>query len=200
MISNTEKIIIVAPFWRKEGHVGNYRIDRMIRWLRNENYLVILLKAGNKNINTEIDWGLEVASKDIIGTITEWLRKMSAKIRTKVFLYAWFILILKFLPIDEFYFWSIKILKIKGLNELLKNAKLIISSSPPNSAHIAAYKISKKYSIPFLTDLRDGWMDEPLKPKLDKIIPLRKKEINWEKKVFVSPKAISSFLFPRAFA
>jgi hypothetical protein len=123
-----KNVIIVAPFWEREGHVGNHRVDRFIRWLKNENYSITLLKAGNNNTITEKECGMEVTSRDIIGMITGWLRKFSDKIKMKFLLYAWFVLILKILPIDEFYFWSIKNLKIKVLNELLKNAILIISS------------------------------------------------------------------------
>jgi hypothetical protein len=50
----------------------------------------------------------------------------------------------------------------------LGNCGIIISSSPPHSSHLAAYNLSKNYNIPYIIDLRDGWMDEPLKPILTK--------------------------------
>jgi hypothetical protein len=43
---------------------------------------------------------------------------------------------------------------------------MILSSSPPESAHVAAGELSRQLCIPHVVDLRDGWLDEPLKPIL----------------------------------
>jgi hypothetical protein len=45
-------------------------------------------------------------------------------------------------------------------------AAFIISSSPPESVHVGAWKISRKLGLPHIVDMRDGWLDEPLRPIL----------------------------------
>ena len=70
----------------------------------------------------------------------------------------------------------------KNILGIIENAKFIISSSPPESSHLLAYKLAKKINTKFIIDLRDGWLDEPLKIVLN--VPLRKYfEEKIEKKV-----------------
>jgi hypothetical protein len=45
-------------------------------------------------------------------------------------------------------------------------ALFVLSSSPPESAHIAAVAIAQKLQAKLMVDMRDGWLDEPLKPLL----------------------------------
>jgi glycosyltransferase involved in cell wall biosynthesis len=40
-------------------------------------------------------------------------------------------------------------------------SSLIYSSSPPESAHLIAMRLSKSLALPWVADLRDGWMYEP---------------------------------------
>ena len=47
-----------------------------------------------------------------------------------------------------------------------KNADIVLSSSPPESAHFCAARLSKQLSAKLMIDMRDGWLDEPLKPLL----------------------------------
>jgi len=45
--------------------------------------------------------------------------------------------------------------------------RLILSSSPPESAHVGAWLLSQyRTGVPHIVDMRDGWLDEPLKPLL----------------------------------
>ena len=198
------KVLIVAPFWQTLGHVGNYRVDRYIRWLNDNNYYVSILRAGKKNEVQKKEWGIEIIKKDYIFIITEILRRLSNKTILKLIWYLWLTLILKFSPVDEFFIWASKILSGGDFKKYFKDINLIISTSPPNSSHIAAYKISNKYSVPLIIDLRDGWLDEPLEQKLVKTKLLREKEINFEKiimehssKIFVTSKSWKEMLFQR---
>lgn len=177
------KILIIAPFWQAPGHVGNYRVDRFIRWLKSNGYSICVLRSGKKNEVQNKDWGFEITKKDHIFLITETLRNLSNKPILKIFWYVWLTLILIFSPVDEFFIWASRILSGFNFQKYFDDIDLVISTSPPNSSHLAAYKISKKYSIPLITDFRDGWLDEPLEQKLNKIKLLRKREVNWEKNI-----------------
>lgn len=187
------KVLIVAPFWGRQNHVGNYRIERFIRWLKRENYSIILLKAAFKNELEEKEWGLEISVKDRIGKISDFFIRTTPKIKTKIFSYFWYALVLLFCPVDPYFFWTGKTQRSKFLNRYINNVDFIISSSPPNSGLIAAYKISKKHSIPVIADLRDGWLDEPLISGLSKAGirktfegRLEKKILSYSTKIFVT--------------
>jgi len=161
-IKNKHKVLIVAPFWGKQNHVGIYRVERFIKWLSSEGYSVVVLKASFKNEIKETKWGLEISVKDGIGKISDFFIRTSTKVKTKVFSYLWYALVLIFSPVDTYFYWSQKVRLSKLLNNYIKNINFIIASSPPSSSLIAAYSISKNHNIPLIVDMRDGWLDEPL--------------------------------------
>ena len=41
---------------------------------------------------------------------------------------------------------------------------VILSTSPPESPHLVAALLKKKFKVPWIADFRDGWLFEPLKP------------------------------------
>lgn len=182
-LENEKVVMIVAPFWGKPEHVGNYRIDRFIRWLKAEKIRIILIKAASEENIIEMDWGLEISIKDSVGKVSEVLSKFSQKIGTKLFLYVWYLIIQLFIPVDSYFVWAKSIHNSKLLKNYISDVKFILSSSPPHSGLVAAYNISKKYSIPTIIDMRDGWMDEPMQPYLLKWSFRRIVEIKWEKKI-----------------
>ena len=61
-----------------------------------------------------------------------------------------------FIP-DSRMFWIKK--SYKNLNKYLLNNKIdvIISTGPPHSAHMIAYRLNKKHKIPWVSDFRDPW-------------------------------------------
>lgn len=182
-LENKKVVMIVAPFWGKLGHVGNYRIDRFIRWLKAEKFRIVLIKAASEENIKEMDWGLEISIKDSIGKVSEVLSKFSQKIETKLFLYVWYLIIQLFIPVDSYFVWAKSIHNSKLLKNYISDVKFILSSSPPHSGLVAAYNISKKYSIPTIIDMRDGWIDEPMQPGLIKWSLRRIIEIKLEKKI-----------------
>ncbi len=48
---------------------------------------------------------------------------------------------------------------LRAVNRLFRCEKfdLILSSGPPHSCHLLAYKITQKHKIPWIADFRDGW-------------------------------------------
>lgn len=47
-------------------------------------------------------------------------------------------------------------------------AAVVISSSPPESTHIGSVRLADALDAKLLVYLRDGWLDEPLKPYLNR--------------------------------
>lgn len=43
---------------------------------------------------------------------------------------------------------------------------VLYSSSPPETAHLVARRLSRRHRLPWITDLRDGWLFEPPNPSL----------------------------------
>jgi hypothetical protein len=64
--------------------------------------------------------------------------------------------------------WAFLVYNNKDVAEHCKNADFIISTSPPESSHIVSYFLARKYNLKLVIDMRDGWLDEPLKPVLRK--------------------------------
>ena len=182
---NGYKVLIVAPFWQKPGHVGNFRVERFIRWLKNAGYSVYVLNAGIRNKIKENEWGVEITIKDHLVIISEKIKYLSNKPILKILWYTWISLLLVLSPVDEFFLWAMRVSSRGRLDNYFKDCNLIISTSPQNSSHIAAYKISIKYSIPLITDFRDGWIDEPFEKKINKLKGLNKLEEKWEEKILI---------------
>ncbi len=198
------KVLIVAPFWGKPNHVGNYRIERFIRWLKKEHYSIIVVKADIKSEIKEKEWGLEISVTDKIGKISDFFIRTTPKVKTKIFSYIWYTFVLLLCPVDPYYFWARKLPRSKILNRYFNNIDFIISSSPPYSGLIAAYKISKKHSVPEIADMRDGWLDEPLISGLGKAgirkafeARLENKILSHSTKIFVTSKIWKKLLSDR---
>lgn len=161
--TNQKKALLIAPFWGKSDHVGIYRIDRFKRWLIDEGYMVIIIKGGIKNEIKKFNWGIEISIRNSVDNITTKLIKLSSEIHTKLFLYIWNTLVSILSVPDENRLWARKVLKQPLVKNNIEDINFVLSSSPPNSSHIAAFQISTKFNIPLIVDLRDGWMDEPLR-------------------------------------
>lgn len=175
--------MIIAPFWGRTDHVGVYRVERFLRWLEAAGYFVIIICSGKRDLVLAQSWGKTIVIKDSISIVTNFLISSAKKIRTKLFLYIWNTLIMIFLPPDEARLWAGRVAKSKLIKDELNNCKLIISSSPPHSSHLAAYQLSLKKKLSVIVDLRDGWMDEPLKPILSRSKIRNRIESKIEKKV-----------------
>jgi len=188
--SNRKKILVIAPFWGRTDHVGVYRVERFLRWLVDDGYSVVIVTSGSKDQIIEEIWGKRIIIRDLISIITEFLISSAEKIRTKFFLYVWNTLIMFFLPPDETRLWAGRVAKNKLVKNELGNCGIIISSSPPHSSHLAAYNLSKNYNIPYIVDLRDGWLDEPLKPILTMSRIRNWFESNIEKKILSKARRI----------
>ena len=190
MIKKQKKAILFAPFWRQEGHVGNNRVDRFVRWLSEAGYTVVMIRAGSTNSERQESWGQEITVRDRLGlyrdivpgvTTTATSRKPN---RYRRALANWL-----FNP-DPTVVWAHAAAKHPAVLRAMEGAAFILSSSPPESAHVGAWMLSRRTGVPHIVDMRDGWLDEPLKPLLRSSALRRWLEGRMEARILRDAKAI----------
>lgn len=184
-----KKAVIFAPFWRQVGHVGNNRVDRFVRWLAEDGFHVVMIRAGSADGERIELWGTEIAVRDPMGlyrdvssTGVQPPARKSNKLRRA--LSYWL-----FNP-DPGVVWAWVAARHPLVLEAAKGAAFILSSSPPESAHVGAWKLSRRLRIPLVVDMRDGWLDEPLKPLLRSSAMRRWQESRLEARILRDASAI----------
>jgi hypothetical protein len=157
-----KKAVIFAPFWRQANHVGNLRVDRFVRWLVEDGYHVVMIRAGSVDQMREESWGTEITVCDPVGLYRDASpsgdqppARRPNKLRRA--LSYWL-----FNP-DVGVVWGRVAARHPSVLEAAVGADFILSSNPPESAHVGAWKLSRKLGLPHIVDMRDGWLDEPLK-------------------------------------
>lgn len=181
------KIIVIAPFWGKSDHIGRYRVERIVRWLSHEKYEIILIWSGWKDKLLKKDKWTELEIRDPLRRFTRKVNnqfsdstnKEQSK-RKRNFRYFIQKIVYYF---DRELIWSLILPNKSIVKNICKDAKYIISSSPPESIHLASFRLSKKFKIKLIVDMRDGWIDEPMRPNIGKHSFKRMIEAKWELKV-----------------
>lgn len=184
---NKNKIIFITPFWNRDNHIGHYRVERIVRWLSHENYEVVVIWSGWKDNLIKKDRWTELEIRDPLRLVT---RKVSNQFpettnreqSTRKLNFRYFIQKIVFY-FDRNLIWSLVLINKSIVRNLCKDAKYIISSSPPESIHLASFRLSKKFGLKLIIDMRDGWIDEPLRPNIGKHSFKRMIETKWELKV-----------------
>jgi hypothetical protein len=179
-----KKIIIVAPFWGNKKNVGCIRIEKYIRWFQSRDIEVIIIKAGRQDSEDRQQWGYEITIKD--PTIKWGFNFTGDTLKTNSFRLIKSI-IRKFIIIcnapDAQTLWTKKIASHPLISKYSSGISYVLSSSPPESVHLASSQIADKTNAKLIIDLRDGWLDDSLSKVVGKI-PFRKiRESKIEKKI-----------------
>ncbi len=160
------KVMLIAPFWGHASHLGNIRVDRFIRWLTDQNVHIILVRAGLVDEEQETVWGVEITVRDPLGKWgkpeTGSDRKTAARPSGR---FRTFVANLLFNP-DMTVMWARQLVRHPLVVKHGQGLAWVLASSPPESGQLAAYQLAKRFSTPLMVDMRDGWLDEPLKPAL----------------------------------
>lgn len=193
-LMNIKKAILFIPFFHQQGHVGNNRMERFIRWLSNDGYKIVVICAGSSDFISENSIHTTVTIRDPLGLFSnpstpstnieakyQKQRKPNALRRSIAY---WL-----FNP-DPTVVWAKRAAKHPLVHQALSDTSFILSSSPPESAHVGAWIISKKFHLPHIVDMRDGWIDEPLKPILQTSKIRHWIESRLEKKILDNAKLI----------
>lgn len=184
-----KQILIFAPFWGQPGHVGHTRVERMIRWLNAAKYAVVVVRAGTGDHVRLEPWGTEVTVRDPlglyrpasdVGTGTAGRRPNSVR---RAIAYR------VFCP-DPSIVWAYRAASHPQVRRYAEGASLVVSSSPPESAHIGASKLARALGVGHLVDMRDGWLDEPLRSLIESSELRRWREARLESRVLRQAAAI----------
>lgn len=185
-----KKAVLFVPFWRMAGHVGNNRVDRFKRWLSDEGYELVIIRAGTQESVRSESWGQEITVIDRLGLHPEaapgQAKVLSPRKPNKLrrALAYWL-----FNP-DPAVVWAKAAARHPKVIEAIQGSQFILSSSPPDSAHVGAWMLSQKTGVPHIMDMRDGWLDEPLKPLLHTSALRRRLEGRLEARIAHHAKAI----------
>lgn len=189
MNTKHKKAVIFAPFWGHVGHVGNLRVDRFIRWLTEDGYSVVIIRAGSADAERQDYWGTEITVRDSLGLYRDNATSSSDVYTRKPNKLRRWLAYWLFNP-DPTVFWAKAAARNERVLASMQSADFILSSSPPESAHVGAWLLSRRTGVPHIVDMRDGWLDEPLKPLLLNSLFRRWQEGLLEKKILSNAKAI----------
>lgn len=163
------KFLIIAPFWGSSRHVGVYRVERFIRWLAKRNIPIVLVKRGDIDHAETTRWGVMVS-------IRYPLKKAAAAKApgpTRTAKHSMIVRFLRWLADrllipDSEVAWAWRAASHPLVMRNADGVTHVLSSSPPESPHVGAYRISRRLKARHVVDMRDGWLDEPLRPILQR--------------------------------
>lgn len=176
------KIMFVCPFWGQSGHVGTFRAERLVKWLVEDGHTVTVVSTAHADSMSDEWFGCLVCVRDPLkiypapGTTTvgdDDRRKPNAFRR-------WFAYFL--LNPDLHIVWARTVLRSEAVAKIAKECDFFLASSPPESAFHAASTLADRYNGKFIMDMRDGWLDEPMKPLLRNLGFQKYREGRLEKK------------------
>jgi hypothetical protein len=163
----TRKVVIFAPFWRDSSHVGGYRVARFVRWLAAAGVKIVIVRAGRTAGVERTSRTVEVTVPDPFGFygdaesggggVQHAPRKPN---RLRRYLGYWL-----FNP-DPTVVWAKRAASDPSVLREAAEADVVLASSPPESAHVGALHLAERLGARLWSDLRDGWLDEPLRPVL----------------------------------
>lgn len=177
------KIMLVCPFWGQTGHVGTFRAERLVKWLLEAKYEVVVVSAAHTDSISEEWFGTLISVRDPLkiypeaGTTTigdDTRRKPNAFRRWL----AYFLL-----NPDLHIVWARTVLKSSLVAKFAKECGYFLATSPPESAFHSANTLAARYNGKFIMDMRDGWLDEPMKPLLRSLGFQKYREGRLEKKL-----------------
>ena len=160
--------VIIASFYGNPKHVGVYRVQRIIDWLIEDSYTITVITSGLADSVEQHPLLKEIVIKDPLKL--DLAHRSTAQNRApirKPNSLRRFLAFSLLLP-DAHIFWSWRVSRSPVVKEACKQADFILSSSPLESQHIAAYLLSKYSGTKMVVDMRDGWIDEPLKLAIQK--------------------------------
>ena len=187
----SRKAVLFAPFWRQPGHIGNNRVERFVRWLAEDGYQVIVIRGGSADSEQSTPWGLELTVRDPAGLYRDNVAASGFAPQGGNPLKKWLKAIgHRLLNPDPSIIWARRAMHHPRVHERVQGAAFILSSSPPESPHVGASYLARKFAIPHIVDMRDGWLDEPLKPLLKTSALRRWQEGRLEARILAHARAI----------
>ncbi len=170
-----KQIVVIAPYWCDPQHLGHYRVERFIRWLSESGVSLVVVAAADNESCEEMAWGKLITLRDplkIYGDrrnqhAPQHSASMPVPKKAAVKRPGWLRwLAYALLSPDPGILWARRAAKHPVVLEHAGKADAVLSSSFPESVHVAASRLAAQFKLPLLVDMRDGWLDEPMKPIL----------------------------------
>ena len=186
LASEALRALFVAPYGVGPGHLSARRLERFQRWLAVDQWNVSALADGRDALSDSCR-RVEVvdpafASRGAILSDQNDVARLSK--------YARFAARRCLVP-DSKIIWGTRACISPLVYKAAAASQVIVSTSPPESAHLLGAWISKVVSVPHLIDLRDGWLDEPLRGELKARSVRRSIERVMESRVLSRAEAIT---------
>lgn len=125
-----------------------------------------MVRAGSAASKAAQAWGFELTVRDPLGFYHDQVSDgtVAARPRKPNRLRRWLAMWL-FNP-DPGIVWAKAAARDQHVLDASKGAALVLASSPPESAHVGAATLARALRARLIIDMRDGWLDDPLKPLL----------------------------------
>lgn len=184
------KAIIIDPHYYENAYLGSKRLRYLGEWLNELGFETIIITRKLKKNQNILHNGSVISINDPLNKYQLWISNIKSKRIMHIFHVIFNIFTAIVLIPDKYIFWYREVLKDSKVNDTVKNAKIVLSSNPPESVHLLNYSISKKNKIYSIIDIRDGWNDESLN-FYRKLVPFRNSyETFLEKRVYSNAKII----------
>jgi hypothetical protein len=157
---DSRRVVLVAPFWNRPGHVGVYRVERFLRWLEADGMSVVLVRAASEEWVTSRPWGVEIAVRDPFRFYPDRAPDHTAPHTRKASHIRRAVALALFNP-DPTVVWARCMARHPAVLAHASGADLVLASSPPESVLVGAARLADRIGAGFVADLRDGWLDEP---------------------------------------
>lgn len=164
MDGSPKKVVIVAPYWLDPQHLGSIRVERFVRWLSEAGAEVVVVAGGTTAAQRQEPWGSLISIPDPLGIYREPARSPTRTAGSRRPFLRWLAYVL--LSPDPGVVWARRAARHPFVIRHCANADLVLSSSFPESAHIASASLASRLGARLVIDMRDGWLDEPMKPIL----------------------------------
>ena len=174
--------IVLSPYAGYIGHLANRRANRFCRWLTEAGFNVTLVGA-LKDHHPEINQK-PIPYIYVRNPLQALLQSNAVKANTKRGIKS--LAARYFLVPDVSMWWSIACALNSSVRAATGKSSLILSTSPPESPHLAGMALSRLTGVPHVVDLRDGWTDEPLKRQITESRVRRWMETSLERAVLVN--------------
>lgn len=189
-MTESKSLLFICPFWGQTGHVGTIRAQRHVKWLTNEGFKICIVKAGLTDRVESKSFGELVTIKDPLSMFDDSLNDKPIRTGRKPNKLRRYLGYLFLLP-DPTILWAKRVLKHHLVLSRASEFNWFMASSPSESAFIPASHLAKKFKGKFWMDLRDGWLDEPMKPLLIKSSIHRFRESRIERRMVNSANVIT---------
>lgn len=178
-----KKFLIIAPFWNNPRHVGAYRLNRIVGWLTRKNVPVVLIKAGPLDGVQPGPLGPEISIRDTLGFFKDTHDQLRPGGWSRLFYLPARWLARRVLLPDPGILWALRVAAHPLVAQHVADVTHVVASNPPESPHLAAAFIARRLRAHLVVDMRDGWLDEPLRPMLQRSRLRRRCEAVIEKHV-----------------